>query len=185
MLVKAYITTRKNKIIITGETESDSDKQKIFLLIHNRHDIDIRNCYARMTRLLYKFPDDESAKRIYGIDFLWINHSLFINLNKNYLTWPAYDSKQEKIIRDRDRQRIDIAEINNDSLYFIFENEKNNNDTSPGDYFFEIKFGGYINNEQIDSIKFRGLLTYKIENGKHLLFFDENKLDSEDVKFLL
>lgn len=167
----------KRNISIKRDTELYLGNSIVYLKIDNQENKDIRDCYATMRRLEYKHILGESTKEQYQKDYIWQNWLVVSNLNKNYLSWPAFDQKEEKIIRAKSVQRIDIARIEKDKLVFLYTNEDSGKWTKSGEYYLEVVFGGYIEGKQIEPEEFHGLLRYVIKDNKHEIYLFEKDFD--------
>lgn len=167
----------KADIYIKRDSELYLGNPVVYLKIDNQEDKDIRDCHATMRRLDYKHILSESNKEQYQKDYVWQDWLIVSNLKKYFLSWSAFNSKEEKFIPAKNQQRIDIARIENDKLVFVFENENSEKWTKLGEYYLEVVFGGYIEGKQIEPEEFHGLLRYVIKDNKHEIYLLEKDFD--------
>ena len=179
LIVCDYLThlNYKADVCINRDSELYLGNPVVYLKIDNQEDKDIRDCHATMRRLDYKQILSESNKEQYQKDYIWHDWLIVSNLKKYFLSWSAFNPKEEKFIPAKNQQRIDIARIENDKLVFVFENENSKKWTKLGEYYLEVVFGGYIEGKQIKPEEFHGLLRYVIKDNKHQIYLFEKDFD--------
>ena len=158
------------KVILSANSESYLGRQIVYLIAENQGNIDLKDCYAYLSKLEYKLINNEQEKKLSGKDYRVIDVLIFNNLNKNKLPWPAFDVSAEKVIRAGYKGRVNITTIENEKLVFLFENENSNKYTKPGEYYLEVEFGGSANGKQIKRKVFRGILRYVIRDNEHQIY---------------
>jgi hypothetical protein len=168
-------------ISVERDTESYLGKQIVYLVAKNKEDIDIRDCYAYVSKLDYRQKNSESEKVSFGKDYRMISMLLFNNLNRNKLSWASFDIGEEKIIRAGDEERIDIAKIEKKKLVFIFEKENSSTATKQGEYDIVVELGGYSNGRQIKRSVFSGVLRYVVRDGKHEIYLHPKTATQQSV----
>jgi len=168
-------------ISVERDTESYLGKPIVYLVAKNKEDLDLRDCYAYVSKLDYKQENSESEKISFGKNYRMISILLFNNLNRNKLSWSSFDVGEEKVIRAGGEERIDIAKIERKKLVFIFEKENSSNATKQGEYDIVVELGGYSNGKQIKRSVFSGVLRYVIRDGKHEIYLHPKTATQQSV----
>lgn len=165
------------KCSVDPQTETHFGNNIVYLLVTNLEEFDMRDCYANLTRLDYKWANSIEDKRIFERDFRWIDYLTFINLGKHKLPWAAYKYGEEKIIRSgrNNCERINIAKVKDGKLVFLFERKNHSKNTKPGEYKVDVEIGGSANGKQIRRKIFSGDLRYVTEYGDPQLFLHPRK----------
>jgi len=122
------------------------------LEVLNGEESDLMKCYSNLEVFKIRYSDKEE----------WINWLDWMTGNTTELTWPAFNSKDEKIIRRKKPARIDIAKMRTGNYpLIIFADGKE--EPMPAEHIYiEISLNGELrkngNSIPVEEIVFHGFL---------------------------
>jgi hypothetical protein len=151
-------TINTGKIKFTPKDEPALDYKGyyyVYLEVLNGENYDLRNCYANLEILKIRYSDSEE----------WINWLEWRRGNTNELTWPAFRSEDEKVIRRTKTARINIAKMKAED-YPIFMFIDGREERMPANQIYiEVSLNGELHKGgkfiPIEEIDFHGFMKYE------------------------